>query len=166
MSIRKLGHYSVRTARLEESTRFYVEVLGLKVGYRPPLDFPGVWLYCGGDEADFGVVHLIGTGGCGDGLSAYLGDKAAVMHGTGALDHLAFLASDLRGLRERLSARDIEFRERTLPGLGLHQVFFDDPSGLTIEMNFPAAEAEALGEQEPQQMFAGANAETPLKQAE
>ncbi|WP_076998140.1 VOC family protein [Variovorax sp. KK3] len=166
MSIRKLGHYSVRTAHLEASTRFYVEVLGLKVGYRPALDFPGCWLYCGGDEADFGVVHLIGTGGSGDGLSAYLGDKAASAQGTGALDHLAFLACDLLGLRERLSVRDIEFRERTLPGLGLHQVFFDDPSGLTIEMNFPAAEAEALDEQEPQQMFAGTHAAGAPKQAE
>ena len=71
MPVRKLGHYSVRTPDLEASRRFYVDVLGLRVGYRPPLDFPGLWLYQGGDEADFGVVHLIGTAGAGTGLSDY-----------------------------------------------------------------------------------------------
>ena len=52
MPIRKLAHFSIRTSRLEESKRFYVDILGLRVGYRPPLDFPGVWLYQGDDEAD------------------------------------------------------------------------------------------------------------------
>ncbi|MFZ9740235.1 MAG: glyoxalase, partial [Prochlorotrichaceae cyanobacterium] len=32
---------------------------------------------------------------------------------------------------------------RTVPDLGLHQVFLEDPSGVTIELNFPAAEAAA-----------------------
>jgi hypothetical protein len=36
---------------------------------------------------------------------------------------------------------DIPHRERTVPSLGLHQVFFEDPSQVTIELNYPAAEA-------------------------
>jgi hypothetical protein len=31
-----------------------------------------------------------------------------------------------------------------VPTLKLHQVFFEDPSGVTVELNFPAAEAAAL----------------------
>lgn len=142
MPIRKLGHFSVRTARLEESRRFYVDVLGLRVGYRPPLDFPGIWLYQGGDEADFGVVHLIGTKGDGHGLSDYLGDRDDAGEGTGALDHLAFLANDIEGFRRRLERAGIRYSERILPALGLRQMFFADPSGLTIEMNFPAVEEQ------------------------
>lgn len=137
MSIRKLGHFSVRTSHLEESKRFYVEILGLHIGYRPPLDFPGYWLYQGGDEADFGVVHIIGTGGDGPGLVAYLGDRKETEQGTGALDHLAFLADDIDEFRERLDNNGIAYQQRDLPGLGLRQLFFSDPSGLTIEMNFP-----------------------------
>lgn len=149
MSIGKLAHFSVRTTRLEESRRFYVDVLGLRVGYRPPLDFPGIWLYRGGDETDFGVVHLIGTAGDGQGLADYLGDRATSGEGTGALDHLAFLASDSEAFRRRLERHEIPYRERILPALGLRQMFFVDPSGLTIEMNFPAVESQEALEMLP-----------------
>ena len=142
MPIRKLAHFSIRTSRLEESKRFYVEILGLRAGYRPPLDFPGVWLYQGGDEADYGVVHLIGTDGDGRALADYLGEKADTGTGTGALDHLAFMATDLDEFRRRLQRHKIQFFERTVPALRLRQVFFSDPSGLTIEMNFPAADTQ------------------------
>jgi catechol 2,3-dioxygenase-like lactoylglutathione lyase family enzyme len=144
MPIRKLAHYSVRTPNLEVSRRFYTEVLGFKVGYRPDFDFPGLWLYAGGDEADFGVVHLIGIDPDDPkGLVDYLGDKAAdSLKGSGAVDHLAFLATDLRGIRATLARVGLPCRERTVPELGLHQVFVEDPSGVTIELNFPAAEAQ------------------------
>jgi catechol 2,3-dioxygenase-like lactoylglutathione lyase family enzyme len=143
MPLRKLGHYSVRTAQLEESTRFYVDVLGMRVGFRPPLDFPGAWLYQGEDESEYGVVHLIGTSGNGAGLAEYLGDKRVASEGTGALDHLAFLADDVDEFRRRLQRRGLRYVERVVPGLGLRQLFFPDPSGLTIEMNFPADEVRA-----------------------
>lgn len=145
MPIRKLAHYSVRTTDLEASRRFYTEVLGFKVGYRPDFDFPGHWLYLGGDEADFGVVHLIGIDPRDpQGLVDYLGDKAAAsLNGSGAVDHIALLATDLRGMRATLARASLACRERTVPDLGLHQVFVEDPSGVTIELNFPAAEAQS-----------------------
>lgn len=145
MPIQKLAHYSVRTADLEASRRFYTEVLGFKVGYRPAFAFPGLWLYRGGDEADYGVVHLIGIDKSDpQGLVDYLGDKAPEsLSGSGAMDHLAFLATDLRGMRAALGEARLAYRERTVPDLGLHQVFVEDPSGITIELNFPAAEARA-----------------------
>jgi catechol 2,3-dioxygenase-like lactoylglutathione lyase family enzyme len=146
MPINKLAHFSVRTTDLEASRSFYTRVLGFKDGFRPAFKFPGIWLYRGGDEADFGIVHIIGIDpNDRAGLVEYLGDKdASTLHGSGAVDHLAFLASDLRGMRQTLRQEQIEFRERTVPDLGLHQVFIEDPSGVTIELNFPAAEAQSL----------------------
>lgn len=146
MPINKLAHFSVRTTDIVASRRFYVEVLGFEEGFRPPFKFPGLWLYRGGDEADFGVVHIIGIDRHDlEGLTEYLGDKAEdSLHGSAAVDHLAFLATDLVDMHRRLNAARLEFRERTVPSLGLHQVFVEDPSGVTIELNFPAAEAAAL----------------------
>lgn len=145
MPISKLAHFSVRTVDIEASRRFYCEVLGFREGFRPPFDFPGAWLYRGDDEAEFGVVHLIGIDRDDpSGLIAYLGDKAeAALHGSAAVDHLAFLATDLADMHRRLKRAGCVFRERTVPGLGLHQVFVDDPSGVTIELNFPVAECAA-----------------------
>ena len=142
MAIKKLAHYSIRTSELERSKRFYIDVLGFKDGYRPPLNFPGAWLYLGGDERDYGVVHLLGTGPDDSGLAEYLGDRGPEQ-GTGNLDHIAFLATDLSETYARLESAGVDFRERTVPSLGLHQVFLEDPSGVTIELNFAAEEAIA-----------------------
>ncbi len=144
MPIRKLAHFSIRTAALEASRRFYCGVLGFEEGFRPPFDFPGLWLYQGGDEADFGVVHLIGVDADdAQGLADYLGDKPAdSLLGGGAVDHLAFLATGLAEMRGRIAAAGLDSRERTVPSLGLHQLFVEDPSGVTIELNFPAGEAD------------------------
>ena len=145
MAINRLAHYSVRTTDIEASRRFYVEVLGFRVGFRPPFQFPGLWLYQDDDESDFGVVHLVGIDLTDpSGLQEYLGDKAAdSLHGSAAVDHLAFLASNWREMRDRMDSAGLAFRERTVPALGLHQVFVEDPSGITIELNYPAAEAAA-----------------------
>ena len=146
MAVNKLAHFSVRTTALDASRQFYCEVLGFRVGFRPPFPFPGLWLYRGGDEADFGVVHLIGIDKDDpSGLKAYLGDKdEGSLYGSAAVDHLAFLATDLVDMHDRLRQQRIDFRERTVPSLGLHQLFVEDPSGITIELNYPAAEAAAL----------------------
>lgn len=135
MAIRKLDHFSIRTSRLEETRAFYVEVLSLTDGPRPPFKFPGAWLYSGDDA----LVHLIGVDPA---TTEYLGDKeGADMIGTGSLDHVAFIASGLSEMRQRLTGAGTVFRERTVPDLGLHQLFVDDPNGVTIELNYPASEA-------------------------
>jgi catechol 2,3-dioxygenase-like lactoylglutathione lyase family enzyme len=147
MSIRKLGHYSIRTGDLAASRRFYTDVLELKEGFRPPFNFPGIWFYLGGDEDDFGVVHIIGIDANDrQGLKDYLGDKdEASLFGSGAVDHVAFLASGLSAMRHKLSRQGVPFKERSVPSMGLHQVFITDPSGVTIEMNYPHDEARELG---------------------
>ncbi|MDM7942566.1 MAG: VOC family protein [Hydrogenophaga sp.] len=148
MVVSKLAHFSVRTTDMESSRRFYVDVMGFKEGFRPPFNFPGLWLYIGGDESDYGVVHIIGVDtNDSSGLAEYLGERAEeALSGSGVLDHVAFSATDLQEMYRRLKAAGLPFRERTVPSLGLHQVFVEDPSGITIELNFPAGEsAIAIG---------------------
>ena len=143
-----LNHFSIRTLDLDKTRRFYESVLGLTVGPRPNFPFPGLWLY-GGDHASYtnAVVHVIGMDpNDPEGLKRYLGDRdASSLQGSGAVDHVAFFATGLAGMRAHLRSLGVPARERTVPDLGLHQVFLDDPNGVVIELNYPAAEQAASG---------------------
>lgn len=146
MPVGRLDHYSIRTFDIEASRRFYTEVMGFTAGFRPPFDFPGLWLYNGAQYPETtGVVHIIGIDPDNpQGLKDYLGDRdPASLTGTGTVDHMAFTATGLADMRARLARNNVAFRERTVPSLGIHQVFFEDPSGVTLELNYPAAEAAA-----------------------
>jgi hypothetical protein len=48
-------------------------------------------------------------------------------------------------MRTRLLELKLDFHERTVPSLGLHQVFLQDPAGVTIELNYPADDEEKEG---------------------
>ena len=141
-----LNHFSIRTTDLEASRRFYADVLGLTVGPRPDFPFPGLWMYRG-DHADMAnaVVHIIGIDPTdAQGLKDYLGDQdAATLAGSGAVDHVAFYADGLASMLAHLRGRGVDFRERTVPSVGLHQLFLTDPCGVVIELNYPADEAKA-----------------------
>ena len=117
-----LAHVSIRTRNLEASTQFYMDVLGLRSGARPAFGFPGAWLYADDEATSLGVVHLIG-----EGADAYLGRRDT--GGAGALDHVAFMATDWPVWQARLAARRVPYVERTVPLLGLRQVFLTDPDG-------------------------------------
>ena len=142
-----LNHFSIRTTDLEASRRFYADVLGLTVGPRPDFPFPGLWMYRG-DHVDVAnaVVHLIGIDRDDpQGLKQYLGDRdESALKGSGALDHIAFFADGLAGMLAHLRAQAVVFRERTVPSIGLHQLFLDDPCGIMIELNYAASEKAAL----------------------
>jgi catechol 2,3-dioxygenase-like lactoylglutathione lyase family enzyme len=123
-----LNHYTIRVRDLETTRTFYEDIVGLKAGDRPPLAFPGYWLYCGGVP----VVHLIG----------HRDDDPAIdgSPDPGRLDHIAFSAEDLKLMKERLAANRIAYQERVLPRLNMTQLFFKDPDGIDIEFNFPPEE--------------------------
>jgi hypothetical protein len=52
-------------------------------------------------------------------------------------EDLARVATDLPEMCSRLKSAGLSFRERTVSNLGLHQIFFKDPSCVTIKLNFP-----------------------------
>jgi catechol 2,3-dioxygenase-like lactoylglutathione lyase family enzyme len=138
MAILRPAHYSIRTTDLDKSKRFYTEVLQFRVGFRPPFRFPGVWLYPNHDESEFGVVHLIGQEPrLREELRDDLGERRVeFLHGSGSVDHIAFLATDWSEMRQRCNALGVRFYEQPVPPLDLLQVFLVDPSGVTIELNY------------------------------
>lgn len=142
-----LNHFSVRTTDMDATGAFYRDVLGLTVGPRPDFPFPGLWMYRGdhGDVAN-AVVHIIGMDpNDPEGLKRYLGDRdVSSLKGSGAVDHIAFFADGLSGMLTHLKKIGVEARQRTVPSIGLHQLFLDDPNGVVVELNYPAAEQAAL----------------------
>jgi catechol 2,3-dioxygenase-like lactoylglutathione lyase family enzyme len=142
-----LNHFSIRTTDLDATRVFYETVLGLTVGPRPPFPFPGLWLYNGDHaQAANAMVHVIGIDkNDPEGLKKYLGDRdLSTLHGTGAVDHIALMTTGLEKMLAHLKQLGVPCRERSVPVLGLHQVFLDDPCGLVIELNYPADEKSQL----------------------
>ena len=137
MPAQSLNHYTIKVRDLERTKDFYEEVVGLKVGDRPPLPFPGYWLYCGGVP----TVHLIGYRAEDPVIPDAQSDPAP----TGRLDHIAFSCDGLKDMRANLQARDIKFDERVLPKFNMTQLFYLDPDGISVECNFEATETEATG---------------------
>jgi hypothetical protein len=91
-------------------------------------------------------VHVIGIDlNDPEGLKKYLGDRdLSTLHGTGAVDHIALMATGLADMLAHLKKLNVPCRERTVPSIGLHQIFLDDPQGVVIELNYPADEKTSL----------------------
>lgn len=138
MPLRKMEHVLVLTEDIEATRDFYRDAVGLEVGARPPLEFPGYWLYVEGvacvhvaDRAAY-TAHSENTG-----IPA-----SPPAEGTGALDHLAFAGDDHEEAVARLERNGIEPRHNTVAGIGMRQLFFEDPNGVKIEINVMPAEGD------------------------
>lgn len=132
MPAQSLNHYTILTRDLEATKSFYTAVVGLTVGDRPPLAFPGYWLYCGGVP----TVHLIGYRAD----DSPIPDSQSTPAATGRLDHIAFACEGLKEMKSNLEQHGIKYDERVLPRLNMTQLFYYDPDGIAVECNFPAAE--------------------------
>ncbi len=129
MPIKSLSHYNFRAQRvlMEKLRDFYSEVVGLKVGPRPPFLVAGYWLYA----EDKAVLHL---------SEEKSNDKRSVgSHLT--FDHAAFECSNWPEFEARLIKNGIEFWTSRVPGDGQLQVFFRDPAGNGVELQFPFNES-------------------------
>lgn len=139
MPLTRLSHYLIFADDLEKSKAFYVDLLGLRVGERPPFPFPGYWLYLG----DTPCVHMA-PAALSQAQTDYLGEARQAGGDTGAVDHIAFNATDLADFLERAATRKVDLIKRVVPEDGSCQVFFRDPDGIKIELTFPGEEAGAL----------------------
>ncbi len=130
MPVTALDHYNLRASRqtLDVLRDFYVTVVGLQPGYRPPFKSFGYWLYAGSQA----VLHL---------SEARPGEDRT----TGAIntfDHVAFSCTTVREFEIRLRALDINYTLAEVPLTGARQIFFSDPAGNGVELNFSESESE------------------------
>ena len=134
MALENLNHFLVVADDLEATRDFYVDVLGLVDGHRPPFDFAGYWIYLG----DRAVVHLAEHRDYLDKVDHVRDGSADTA--TGSIDHIAFEATGLQDMIETLAKHGVPARHRKVPDVNLHQVFVHDPNGVLIELNYPADE--------------------------
>ena len=135
MSLKTFEHVLILADDLKKTKEFYVDLLGLKDGYRPDFPFPGHWLYLNEDDKA-ACIHLA-MRKQGDGQDYYIGEKNNVKSGSGAIDHVAFNCEDIDSMKEMFDNKSIEYTHRKVPGFPLEQLFFDDPDGVKVELNFP-----------------------------
>jgi len=124
MPLERLHHVLVLTDDLETTRAFY-EALGLEVGERPPLEFPGYWLYL--DRVP--CLH-IAERATYEAHASTLGLRVDE-----ALDHVAFAGADYDELAASLKTAGVDAVTNRPPGL--RQLFLTDPNGVRVEVNIP-----------------------------
>jgi catechol 2,3-dioxygenase-like lactoylglutathione lyase family enzyme len=126
MPVTSMNHFTILTDDLPATLAFYDEFLGLRPGARPPFRFPGAWLYASG--SDDPILHVIA------GIEKDLLVK-------GVIDHMAFTGKGLDSTVRRLKEKNVSYELRRLPAYGTWQLFFHDPNGAKVEIDFDAAES-------------------------
>ena len=114
MAILGFNHYNLRAERsmMEQLKVFYRDVVGLQIGERPQLTSFGYWLYAGNKD----VLHL---------SEAKPEEKRKEN-----------VATDYFATISRLEKLGIQFKTREIRDAGQKQIFFSDPAGNGIELNF------------------------------
>jgi catechol 2,3-dioxygenase-like lactoylglutathione lyase family enzyme len=123
MAVSGMNHFTILTDDVGRTVRFYGDLMGLKAGSRPSLNFPGAWLYAG----DQPILHVIG------------GRPQSELK-PGVIDHMAFTGHDLSATLATLEREKVEHVCRQQVGSGVWQVFFHDPNGAKVELDFAADE--------------------------
>jgi catechol 2,3-dioxygenase-like lactoylglutathione lyase family enzyme len=122
-----MDHFTILTTNTAETVAFYHDILGFTPGPRPAFSFPGAWLYNDGKA----ILHVV--------------EKSVIPQGGGVLDHIAFFGADVPAYLARLKARGVKYDLRRLPqaghAAGVWQLFFFDPSGARVEIDFAATES-------------------------
>lgn len=121
--IHGMNHFTVLAEDLDRTLAFYVGLLGLQPGPRPPLGFPGAWLYAG----DRAVLHVIAG-------------RPMPASRSGVIDHMAFSARGLAQVKARFEAFAVPYELRRQAGAGTWQLFCHDPNGAKVELDFDAEE--------------------------
>lgn len=129
MPVSGFSHFNLRADRnlLDELRSFYCDVVGLTEGARPPFRSHGYWLYAGGRD----ILHL---------TESRRGEVRHA-HAASTFDHVAFACTGRADIEARLREKGIDFSTDRVPATGQVQLFFQDPAGNGVELNFAAQDA-------------------------
>lgn len=133
MTIATLDHVNIRTTRMEESCRFYCDVLGMAVSLAPGAQdlSVGAWIHSADGRP---VIHLNRAPEGAD----FLGEVAdwAGFKGSAQIHHVAFRCEDYDSTLQRLQEEGLALHFMDVPQVNLRQIFVRDPNGILLELNF------------------------------
>ncbi|MGF6755558.1 VOC family protein [Paraburkholderia sp. GAS334] len=116
-----LDHATIVTPDLEDVRRFFVDVVGLTAGWRPPFGIGGYWLYAN----DRPALHLIDAT-----LPGHAGRAVP------RIDHFAFRIdthAEWHALGERLRAAEVPYQLAEVALAGETQLFVALGAGVVVE---------------------------------
>tara|TARA_B110000444_G_scaffold259003_1_gene301476 strand:- start:142 stop:597 length:456 start_codon:yes stop_codon:yes gene_type:complete len=130
-------HYLLFAKNLDETVKWYGDVLNMRPGPLPDFDVPVHWLYL----EDKPIIHVTERRKENQ-IESYIGKVDYENDsGSGLIDHIAFNCTGLKKMLSKLDGLNIEYTERRVDAQSRYQVFFFDPNGVKIELDFQADEA-------------------------
>jgi len=124
MAVIGINHINIEVTaeQLPKVKAFYEGILGLKSGFRSKSKRDGAWLYA----EDQPVVHLS--------VTEDLMNESDKIH----FNHVAFACSGVGQFKRDLDLSNIQYslEQRSLADKEMTQIFFYDPVGIKIELNF------------------------------
>lgn len=130
MKVNALDHVNIITDDLPGTVTFLAGLFDLDVRDAPPPLPPEhyQWLY---DDNGKAIFHINSRGA----QQAYKRETQAGPT-TGAIHHVALNCSGHAGFVERLELNGIDYRLNDIPSVNLRQIFFMEPNGVLLELNF------------------------------
>lgn len=128
MPVKGVNHVNIIADDLDETCRFYSDLLGFRRGETPgtAMGFKGAWLL---DAADRPIIHLM----------AWNADRHGGLDrgsATGSIDHVALSCEDFAGTLARCAELGVEHRVNDRQFGDLRQIFVTDPNNVALELNF------------------------------
>ena len=129
MPVLGLSHFNLRAPRplLGRLRDFYLDVVGLRPGFRPPFQRFGYWLYAG----DSDVLHLTEADD----------SESQVPNVLTTFDHVALRCIGRATHEAALSQHGVHYKVAIVPQTHQVQLFFDDPAGNGVEVIFADSDA-------------------------
>jgi catechol-2,3-dioxygenase len=116
----QMHHVALATEDLKSTIKFYTEVVGLEAGPTPSSSGRLQWMYAGENP----VLHIFQP----------KAERGAPVIGVYGVAHLALHIRDFESAIARLEQRDIAYETNVMESRNAHQVFFDGPDGVRIEL--------------------------------
>jgi catechol 2,3-dioxygenase-like lactoylglutathione lyase family enzyme len=135
MAVTGMHHFNIRVSQAEIGAlkSFYCDILGFRVGPRPPFQSAGFWLYAG----QLPVLHLTQMNSGEVAAPGSPNSLPDVRERRSAIDHVALAAADVNEAARRLTDHGVPYTLTKVPAVGEIQIFCRDPSGNGVELIFP-----------------------------